>query len=341
MADDQTRQQNQGHNFDQTDSKMDSSAAAKRRRYSTGGTSEAVTRDGLPFSMVAAESEVCQMSDSEKLNFIIGKLQSIESLTLELQRTRVRLDEAHDMIDQMSVAMTEYKDELTMAQHRIIDLEARSRRQNLIFSGIPENENESDSDCKTTLLSFMRDTLQLDRDVLNGLVLQRVHRLGRKRVGMAPNGQAWRPRPIIAAFRDYEARDAVFSNAKNLKGTHFVIHQDFPSEIRSAIGRTLGRFLSSPSPKIKGHYSISGEINCRGQSGPKLVSTLGTNGPFVTKAKMLQSVEPPRCLVQIMWQGTAPPPHNWPTSSRPLSFIPARARPTPPADTPSQTVPWC
>ena len=88
------------------------------------------------------------MSDSEKLNFIIDKLQSIESLTLELQRTRVRLDEAHDMIDQMSVAMTEYKDELTMAQHRIIDLEARSRRQNLIFAGIPENENESDSDCK-------------------------------------------------------------------------------------------------------------------------------------------------------------------------------------------------
>ena len=136
------------------DSKMDSSAAAKRRRYSTGGTSEAVTRDGLPFSMVAAESEVCQMSDSEKLNFIIGKLQSIESLTLELQRTRVRLDEAHDMIDQMYVAMTKFKDELTMAQHRIIDLEARSRRQNLIFAGIPENGNESDSDCKTTLLSI-------------------------------------------------------------------------------------------------------------------------------------------------------------------------------------------
>ena len=89
------------------------------------------------------------MSDSKKLNFIIGKLQSIESLTLELQRTRVRLDEAHDMIDQMSVVMTEYKDELTMAQHRIIDLEARSRCQNLIFAGIPENENESDSDCKT------------------------------------------------------------------------------------------------------------------------------------------------------------------------------------------------
>ena len=329
MADDQTRQQNQGHNFDQTDSKMDSSAAAKRRRYSTGGTSEAVTRDGLPFSMVAAESEVCQMSDSEKLNFIIGKLQSIESLTLELQRTRVRLDEAHDMIDQMSVAMTEYKDELTMAQHRIIDLEARSRRQNLIFAGIPENENESDSDCKTTLLSFMRDILQLDRDVLNGLVLQRVHRLGRKRVGMAPNGQAWRPRPIIAAFRDYEARDAVFSNAKNLKGTHFVIHQDFPSEIRSARGELWEDFCRARAQKLKATIAYPAKLIVEG----KVVRNLFPHwGQWSVRDESQNA--PVRGAAQVFISNNV-------TRNRPSTpqladfveaapFIPARARPTPP-----------
>ena len=297
MADDQTRQQNQGHNFDQTDLKMDSSAAAKRRRYSTGGTSEAVTRDGLPFSMLAAESEVCQMSDSEKFNFIIGKLQSIESLTLELQRTRVRLDETHDMIDQMSVAMTDYKDELTMAQHRINDLEARSRRQNLIFAGIPENENESDSDCKTTLLSFMRDTLQLDRDVLNGLVLQQVHRLGGKRVGMARNGQAWRPRPIIAAFRDYEARDAVFSNAKNLKWTHFVIHQEFPSEIRSARGELWKDFCRARAQKLKATIAYPAKLIVEGNVFRNLFPLWGQwsvrdesqNGPVRGAAQVFSS----------------------------------------------------
>ena len=168
------------------------------------------------------------MSDSEKLNFIMGKLPSIESLTLELQRTRDRLDEAHNMIDQISAAMTEYKDELTMAQHRIIDLEAQSRRQNLIFAGIPENENESDSDCKRTLLSFKSDTLQLDSDVLNRSVLQRVHRMGQKRVGIAPNGDAWKPRPIIATFRDNEARDAVFSYAKKSQRDAFCYSPRFP-----------------------------------------------------------------------------------------------------------------
>ena len=81
---------------------------------------------------------------------------------------------------------------------------------------------------------------------------------------------------------------------------------------------------------VQGHLIVQRAALMGQKSRAKWSETcfhIGDNGPFVTKAKMLQSVEPPRCLVQIMWQGTAPPPHNWPTSSRPLpSSQPERVR---------------
>ena len=79
----------------------------------------------------------------------------------------------------------------------------------------------------------------------------RVHRPGRPRWGAAPNGEAWRPRPIIAGFRDYKCRQDIFGKSKRLKGTSYAIHEDYPAEIRSARGKLWGDFCKARSENRK------------------------------------------------------------------------------------------
>ena len=86
---------------------------------------------------------------------------------------------------------------------------------------------------------------------LHNTVFQRVHRLGRPRWGAAPNGEAWRPRPMIAGFRDYKCRQDIFGKSKRLKGTPYAIHEDYQAEIRSARGKLWGDFCKARSENRK------------------------------------------------------------------------------------------
>ena len=143
---------------------------------------------------------VRMLSDSNQLNYLIDK---VESLTHQIQRT-------DNAVDQMSTQMTVMAHRATRAEFRMIDLEARSRRNNLIFLNILKLQNEQDSKCEQALLRFLSKHLGISDQELHNTVFQRVHRLGRPRWGAAPTGEAWRPRPIIAGSSDYKRRKDTF-----------------------------------------------------------------------------------------------------------------------------------
>ena len=79
-------------------------------------------------------------------------------------------------------------DRLKLLEYRSIDLEARSRRKNILFKGIPENRREN---CFEVVRNVIQDNLNIDRD----MYLERAHRLGR-----FDNNKT---QPIIVAFRDF------------------------------------------------------------------------------------------------------------------------------------------
>ena len=74
---------------------------------------------------------VHMLSDSDKLNYLIDKMDVVESLTHQIQRN-------NNAVDQMSTQMTVMADRATRAEFRMIDLEDQSRRNNLIFINLPE-----------------------------------------------------------------------------------------------------------------------------------------------------------------------------------------------------------
>ena len=106
-------------------------------------------------------------------------------------------------------------------------LESYSRRENLKFFGIPENEASASEgkDAVSTidvLCDFLHDVLGFG-DPKRNMEFQRVHRIGKSVRG--------KPRPILARFLRYQDRETVLRAGFELKDTEYMILQGFPQEI--------------------------------------------------------------------------------------------------------------
>ena len=69
------------------------------------------------------------------------------------------------------------------------DLEFRSMRENLLFLGKDETQNE---DCAEKVKQFCEDELQMARDTVSEIEFDRAHRIGKVKVGSV--------RPIVVKF---------------------------------------------------------------------------------------------------------------------------------------------
>lgn len=127
-----------------------------------------------------------------------------------------------------SVFSREIIEELHEQKRKVSYMESYSRRENLKFVGIEETQSE---DTKETLTNFLQETLGI-HDASYNIEFQRVHRQVR--------GKPGKPRTIIARFLRYTDVEKILRKAPILKGTKYIIFQDFPKEILDARKRQLG-----------------------------------------------------------------------------------------------------
>ena len=115
----------------------------------------------------------------------------------------------------------EWEKRYVVLHERVIDQEARSRRNNLLFHGLPEGGQEED--CTSVIQNFIRHKLRLDINV----DIERAHRLGAKKSDQG------KPRPIIAKFLRFQQREKV-RGARTTLPKGLGISEDHPQEIRDA-----------------------------------------------------------------------------------------------------------
>ena len=109
---------------------------------------------------------------------------------------------------------------------KIVDLEARSMRENLVFHGIKEegtNEN-----CEELVKKLCQEKLEMEN--ADDLRFDRAHRIGAKQGG--------KTRPIVVKFHYYSDREAVrkrsYDFSENLQGDNLRIAPQWPKKIRDA-----------------------------------------------------------------------------------------------------------
>ena len=116
------------------------------------------------------------------------------------------------------------KEQLVKAGNTITDLQCRSMRDNLIFTGIEEPAYNPDTpeDTEQSLRAFLQTEMQIHKPIQ----FHRVHRLGR--IERLEDNL----RPIIAKFERAKDREYVRSKApKTLTGKPFGVREQFPKVV--------------------------------------------------------------------------------------------------------------
>ena len=122
----------------------------------------------------------------------------------------------------------------------VIDLKARSMRDNLLFHNVPEDEKENTSD---KIYKILEENLQIS-DAREKIKIDRSHRVGRKRDSNR------KPRAIVVKFNYFQDREHIRMNARKLRGTRIGIAEQFPEEIEK-IRQTL--YPEMKKAKAQGH----------------------------------------------------------------------------------------
>ena len=91
----------------------------------------------------------------------------------------------------------------------LLDVQCRSMKNNLIFTGLSEQEGEN---CEGLLRDFLYYEMNTDKDIQFG----NIHRFGKR-----PQTRDDPHRPIVARFLNYKDLELVKNSGRLLKGTHF------------------------------------------------------------------------------------------------------------------------
>ena len=171
-----------------------------------------------------------QLTDLEaSRNFDTKTLDSIQGKQIE--------------IDKMLKKMQNMEEE---QKEKLLDLQCREMRDNLIFYGIDETKDESDKDCVDKILNIVEKDLKVP--FAKQMPIHRAHRMGRY--------QHNKTRPIVAKIAFYPNREEIRKAAKNLEGTQYSIGQQFPKEIQERRRQLVPTLKDAKSKGQKANIGI-------------------------------------------------------------------------------------
>ncbi|XP_077532709.1 uncharacterized protein LOC144145092 [Haemaphysalis longicornis] len=142
----------------------------------------------------------------------------------DLEKHCTALSSMRTELDGLKTLTIEMTDKICNLESRVDDSENRSRRNNLIFYGIPDTtKTETFSDSEEIIIRHCSDTLQL---TIPPSEIERAHRLGRF--------SEERIRPIIVKFQSSKTKELILSNGRKFKDTDFSVGEDFSPAVRHA-----------------------------------------------------------------------------------------------------------
>jgi len=175
--------------------------------------------------LVTAEKSLqeCKLKVTELEGNIQGVGNLFDNLKSESDKNRVDIkkfaSKLHNDIQDVKneAAQCNCKEFVTDLNETVLDLKCRSMKNNLIFTGLHEVQNEN---TELLLRQFLEAEIGIDYKIEFG----NVHRFGRGSRGR---------RPIVARFLYFADLQYVLDIAYRLKGKPFGIQQQFPPEIEA------------------------------------------------------------------------------------------------------------
>jgi hypothetical protein len=165
------------------------------------------------------------MTPDEKLNVLFNKMINIEK---GQESSILKITDLQGEIQNVNSQIDTHNTHLKALSYKVIDLETKIRRKNVIIYGLEERYTGRDA-IYDDLNDFFNQKMCIDYD---DLCIESAERLGT--LNNYRNNNTAKKRTIIVTFRYPHNVDTVMRNARILAGTKYAVDRDYPPEVRIA-----------------------------------------------------------------------------------------------------------
>ena len=146
----------------------------------------------------------------------------VVDITESIEFTQDEVKNIKEDISQVQSDIRQIEDDMLdpdYVMEKLIELEDRSRRNNLRIDGISEAPNETWDMCEDKVKDLIKSKLEINEDI----EIDRCHRMGKVKDNR-------KPRSIVCRFLRFKDKHKILSNAKKLKRTGIFIYEDYCKE---------------------------------------------------------------------------------------------------------------
>ena len=170
---------------------------------------------------------------SEAFSYIIRTIKEESSTAITAQnQLQSKIESLECRISDLESHKAEQDLVISKLKNEVDNLEAYSRRDNLVVEGIQESPDENLRDKVTDFLKT-----KLNQQDASNIQLSRVHRLGKPL--HQSSHVSMRPRPVIIHFQNYADRERIWKASWDLNEKHLFIREDFTEATRQRRSQLL------------------------------------------------------------------------------------------------------
>ena len=155
---------------------------------------------------------------------LITNEKACEFVAKEHEQSKTEMKAAKGDMKNIKQTCEKLEREANSMKEKMVDLESRSMRENLMFYGIAEQGK--DEDCEQLVKNVCKESLKIA--TADSLLFDRAHRVGTK--------SGSKVRPIVVKFHYYHERELVrkrsFDYGEALKGQNLGIGAQLPKQLR-------------------------------------------------------------------------------------------------------------
>lgn len=179
-----------------------------------------------PVSVKTPTKKVTTMEEN-KLDQILCKLSKLEGLPGEVENINKKFDYFQQKIVYLEGENKKVAEEYKVMKERLLEMESKldyqenlSRKNNLVFKGIPERDNGKErwEESKIVVIKTIEKELGV---TLGSNDIERAYRVSK----------GSNPRNIVVHFSSYHVREQIFSLKKNIKNKQLIIMEDFSNRM--------------------------------------------------------------------------------------------------------------
>ena len=206
---------------------------------------------------------------NQRLNEISGEvLELTKSLEFTQGEVKEEISCIKDDLNQVKTDLQELGEDVLdpdYVTNKLIELEDRSRRNNIRIDGIEDDQNETWDSCEEKVQKLIKEKLGLENEV----EIECCHQMKKKNKDQSNNERRSRPRTIVCKLLRIKDKQKIIQNSKKLKNTGIFVYEDFckdTMDLRKQLWEKVLQhrannkiaYLNYRSIVVRNHRNVSG-----------------------------------------------------------------------------------